>query len=84
MDRLDLAGLCRQSERLGRDMQGTRRIAEIEPRLVPVFGRLVHRDAMMRAERGDALTRPAVAMARDEAVPVEDASDDVIVGDQHE
>ena len=36
----------------------------------------------MRAQRGDALTCPAVAMTRDEAIPVEDAGDDIIIGDQ--
>ena len=39
---------------------------------------------MMRAQRGDALACPAVAMTRDEAVPVEDAGDDVVIGDHHE
>lgn len=38
----------------------------------------------MRAQRGDAFTRPAVAVARDQAVPVEDAGDEVIVSDLHE
>ena len=65
-------------------MQKTRGRAEVDPRLVPILGWLVHRNAVMRAQGGDALTRPTVAMAREEAVPVEDASDEVIVGDQHE
>jgi len=38
----------------------------------------------MRAHSGDALTRPTIAMTCDEAVPVEDASDGVIIGDQYE
>ena len=38
----------------------------------------------MRTQRGDALTCPAVAMTRDEAIPVEDAGNDIIIGDQHE
>ena len=50
MDRLDLAGLGSQSERLGRDMQEASGLAEIELRLVPVLGRLIHRDAVMRAQ----------------------------------
>jgi len=38
----------------------------------------------MRAQRGDAVTCPTVAMTRDEAIPLENASDDIIIGDQHE
>ena len=38
----------------------------------------------MRAQRGDALTCPAIAMACDEAIPVEDAGDEIVIGDQHE
>jgi hypothetical protein len=52
--------------------------------LIPIFGWLVHWNAVMRAQRGDTLTCPAVAMTRDEAIPVEDAGDDIIIGDQHE
>ena len=84
MDRLDLTCLCRQPERLGRNMKDPRGFAEVEPGLVPVFGWLVYWDAVVRAQRGDALTRPAVAMARDEAVPVEDAGYDIIGGNEHE
>ena len=51
---------------------------------IPIFGWLVHWNAVMRAQRGDALTCPAVAVTRDEAIPVEDAGDDIVIGDQHE
>jgi hypothetical protein len=47
----------------------------------PTLGRFVDRDVVVRAQRGDALARPAVTMACDEAVSVEDAGDDVIAGD---
>ena len=84
MDGLDLASLRRQPEGFWCDMHEPRSLAEIEPRLIPIFGWLVHWNAVMRAQRGDALTCPAVAMTRDEAIPVEDAGDDIIIGDQHE
>ena len=65
-------------------MHEPRGFTEIEPRFIPIFGWLVHWNAVMRTQRGDALTRPAVAMTRDEAIPVEDAGNDIIIGDQHE
>ena len=61
-----------------------RGLTEIEPRFIPIFGWLVHWNAVMRTQRGDALACPAVAMTRDEAIPVEDAGDHIIIGDQHE
>jgi hypothetical protein len=39
---------------------------------------------MMGAQRGDAFTGPSVAMAGDEAIPVQDAGDEIVTGDQHE
>ena len=39
---------------------------------------------MMRSRRRNAFTRPAIAVTRDETVAVQDAGDDVIVGDQCE
>lgn len=48
MDGLDLARFRGQSKGLGRDVEQMRRLAEVEPWLVPiVFGRLVHRNAVM-------------------------------------
>jgi len=65
-------------------MHDPRGLAEIEPRLIPIFGWLVHWNAVMRAQRGDALACPAVAVTGDEAIPIEDAGDDIIIRDQHE
>ena len=47
MNGLDLAGLGGQSERLGRDVQKLRGVAEVEPRLDPVLGRLEDGDTVM-------------------------------------
>ena len=38
---------------------------------------------MMGAQRGDAFAGPPVAMAGDEAIPVQDAGDEVVIGDQY-
>ena len=57
---------------------------EVEPGLDPVLGGLVHRDAVVRAQGGDALARPAIAVARHEPVAVEDAGDEIVTGDQHQ
>src|SRR5271165_2006421 len=61
-----------------------RGLAEIEPWLVLIFGRLVHRNAVMRPQGSDAFARPSIAMARNKAIPVEDAGDKVVIGDEDE
>ena len=78
----DLASLRRESECLGCDLEKPRSVAEIKPRLDPVIGRFEHRNAVMRAQRRDALPCPAVAVASDEAIPVECAGDEIIIGDE--
>jgi len=84
MDGLDLTSFRRQSESLRRDVHEPRGLAEIEPRLIPVIGWLVHWNAMMRAQRGDTFTCPAVAVTRHKTIPIKDAGDDIIIGDRHE
>ena len=69
MDGGDFAGLRRQSEGFGCDLEKPRGLAEIEPGLDPVISRLEHRNAVMRAQRCDALPRPAVAVTSDKAIP---------------
>src|SRR5262249_1821789 len=36
------------------------------------------------AQRGDTLARPAIAIAGHQPVPVQDAGDEIVVGDQHQ
>ena len=84
MDGFDLAGFGREPQRLGRDLQELRGVAEVEPGLDPVVGGLEHRDAVVRPHRGDALAGPAIAVAGLEAVAVEDAGDQIVIGDQHQ
>ena len=84
MNRLDLTGFCCQSERSGRDMEKPRGLAEVQPRFDPVIGGLVDGNAVMRAQRGDALTRPAIAIACHQSVPVQDAGDEIVIGNQYQ
>ena len=84
MDGFDLAGFGRQPERLGRDLQELCGVAEVEPGLDPVLGGLEHRDVVVRAHGCDALAGPAIAVARLEAVAVEEAGNQIVAGDQHQ
>ena len=84
MDGGDLASFRRQSQGFGRDLEKPRGVAEIEPRLDPVISGFEHWNAVMRAQRRDALPRPAVAVASNKAIPVEDAGDEIVIGDQHQ
>ena len=61
-----------------------RGLAEVEPWLDPVLGRLEHRNTVVGAHRRDALAGPAIAVARDKAVAVEDAGEQIVIGDEHE
>src|SRR4029077_20921463 len=83
MNALDLAGVGGKPEGLGRDAQDARRIAQIEPWLLPVRRWLEHGDFMMRPERSDALACTAVAVARHQSVAIEDAGNQIIIGDEH-
>ena len=49
-----------------------------------VLGGLEHRDAIVRAQRGNTLARPAIAVTGLEAVAVEEAGDQIVAGDQHQ
>ena len=69
MNRIDLTGVRCQSERSGRDPEKSRGVAKVEPRFDAVISG-VGGNAVMRAQRGDALTRPAVAVACHQSVPV--------------
>ena len=84
MNRGDLASFRRQSQGFGRDLEKPRGSAEIEPRLDPVISGFEHWDAVMRAQRCDALPRPTVAVASNKAIPIEDAGDEIVIGDQHQ
>ena len=84
MNGIDLMGFSRQSERSRRDPEQPRGFAEVEPGFDPVLGRLVDGNTVMRAQRSDALAGPAIAVARLEAVAVEEAGNQIVAGDQHQ
>src|SRR6202051_335064 len=71
-----------EPERLRCNSEQTRRLVQIEPWLVPIRHRSKDRDLMMRPERGDALPCPAIAVAGHQAVPVEDAGNQIIIDDE--
>ena len=82
MNTFDLACFRGEPEGLRHNAEETRGLAQIEPRLVPVRRRPEDRDLVMRPERGNPLARPAIAMAGHQAVPVENAGNQVIIGDK--
>ena len=47
---MDLAGFCREPECLAGDVEKLRGFVQLQPGFDPVFRRLMHRDAMMRAQ----------------------------------
>jgi len=79
MQRLDLGALGGKAQRLGADAEVSGSLGQIEPRLDPVFGRTVRRDLVVRRQRGHAFARPAVAVARRQLVPVQQAGDQIII-----
>src|SRR6185369_17431815 len=84
VDGADLASFCRQPERLWCDLEKLCGFAEVQPWFDPVVVGFEHRDAMMRSQRRNALACPAIAMAWDEAVAVQDAGDEIVIGDQRQ
>src|SRR3979409_2793901 len=81
---LDLSGFSGKPQRLGRNLEKLRGVAQVEPWLYPVLGGLEHRDAIVRPHRCHTLAGPSVTIAALQAVAVEDAGDQVVIGDEHE
>src|SRR3984957_15463690 len=84
MQGFDLAAFSGQAERLGRDLQELCGVAKVEPGFDPVIGGAAYREGGVGAERCDALAGPAIAVARLEAVAVEEAGNQIVAGDQHQ
>src|ERR1700682_158263 len=84
MPRFDLARFGGEPKRLRCNAEHPRRLVQIKPWLAPIRRRPKNRDLMMRPERGDPLPCPAIAVAGHQAVPVEDAGDQVIIGDENQ
>ncbi len=71
-----------QPERLRRDAEKPGSVAQVEPRLDSIRLRPVDGNPVMRSQRRHPLAGPAIAMAGGQPVPVEDAGDQIIVGDE--
>src|SRR5690606_5540893 len=81
---LDYSCLAGDPQDLRRYVEQTRCVGQVERRLDAVKCRVVHRGLVMRAQGGDALTCPPIAMAGQQAVSIEDAGNQVIGGDERE
>jgi hypothetical protein len=84
MTPFDFARFGGEPERLRCNAEQTRRLVQIRPWLVSIRRRPKDRDRMMRPERADPLPCPAIAVAGHQAVPVEDAGDQIIIGDENQ
>ena len=68
MNRLGLTGFRCQLQRSRRNTKTLRGVVYIQPRFDLVIGWLVDGNAVMPAQRGDALARPAISVARHQPV----------------
>ncbi|WP_316978273.1 hypothetical protein [Shumkonia mesophila] len=83
MNALDLSRFGGEPEGLRCDTEQPCGVAQIEPWFHPVRLRTEARDFVMRPERSDPLARPAIGVSGYQAVPVEDAGNQIITGDEH-
>src|SRR5215831_9109604 len=81
---LDLISFRRNPECFRRHLKKPRGIVEVKPWFDSVVSRLVDGDAVIGAQRGDTLARPAIAIAGHQPIPVQDAGDEIVVGDPHQ
>jgi hypothetical protein len=77
---LDLTSFRRNPECFWRHLKKPRGIVEVKPRFDSVVSRLVDDDAVIGAQRGDTLARPAIAIAGHQPVSVQDPGDEIVVG----
>src|SRR6266849_8204214 len=84
MEGFDFARFGGEPERLRCNAEQTRRFVQIKPWLVSIWRRPKDRDLMIRPERADPLPCPAIAVAGRQAVPVEDAGNQIIIGDENQ
>lgn len=79
---IDRPGFGGEAQRLRRDLQELRGIAQIEPRLSATFVGLEDWDAIAGAQGRDALAGPPMAVTGLETIAVENARNQIVVGDQ--
>ena len=73
-----------EPEGLSRDAYVAGGFAQVEPRFLSVGRRTEDRNPVVRSQRGDPFARPAIAMASQESIAVEDAGNQIVIGDQSE
>ena len=82
MDRIDLPRFGSQPERLGADVKKCRCLSKVEPRFDTVCSRTINRDPMVGSQSSDALTRPSIAVTGPQFVSIENACNQVVIGDE--
>ena len=80
----DLTAFGRQPERLGADAEMRGRLGQVEPGLDPVRGGSVDWNMMVGTQRRDTLPRPAITVAGYKLIPIQEAGDEIVIGDQDE
>jgi hypothetical protein len=84
VDGLDLPAFGGEPQRLGADAEQLGRPGQVQPGFDAVRGGAPHRNAMVGAQRRHTLTGPAIAVAREELVAVQNARNEIVIGDAHQ
>ena len=84
MNALDLACFGGEPERLRRHADEMRGIGQVEPWLFAVGCSPEDWNLVMRPEGSDPLACPSIAVAGHQSIPVEDAGNQIIIGNEHQ
>ncbi|ANT54601.1 hypothetical protein MEA186_31721 [Mesorhizobium amorphae CCNWGS0123] len=84
MSPFDLARLGGEPEGLRCNAEKAHRLVPVKPWLFAVWRRPEDRDLMMRPVRGDPFACPSIATAGHQSIAVEDAGNQIIIGDEHQ
>ena len=60
------------------------RLGQVEPGFDPFRGGPVDRNAMVGAQCRHTLPRPAITVAGHKLIPIKDAGDEIVIGDQNQ
>ena len=82
MDCFDPAGFGCQPERFGCDVEQGCRLGQVEPWLDTVGSWTVCGDLSVRPQGADPLSGPAIAIAGAKPIPVQDAGNQIVLGDE--
>src|SRR4249920_3033867 len=84
MEGVSLPAFGGEPERLLADAEELGRPGQVQPGFDAVCGRAPHRDAMVGAQRRPTLAGPTIAMTREELVAVQNARNEIVIGDAHQ